>query len=81
MKVIALIAAVVAARPGLDETNAKIAEYKASDKPRLRETLSYGWTSTRTTNSGNWGYESVIYADAGANYSFPLYDEDPYMIQ
>ena len=60
----------------------KFTERKAADEelhPKLGSTLTSGWNTSRVTSSGNWGYETVLYADLGATYSFPLYDEDPYM--
>lgn len=47
----------------------------------MKDTLTYGWNSSRTWRTGTWGYEAVVYADLGASYSFPLFDEDPFLVQ
>ena len=64
----------------IDDHAAKV-QARKEEHPNLQATMQYGWNTSRVTASGNWGFEGVIYADLGGQYSFPLYDEDPYMIQ
>ena len=42
---------------------------------------TYGYYTSKYSSSGEWGYELDVYGDLGADYSFPLYDDDPYITQ
>ena len=80
----ALAAGVLSQTEGFAEAIDEYKTFRASDETlsQVSPQYEYGWNQNWLAGTtAQWGLQVSIYADLGANYHAPLYDEEPYLVQ